>query len=283
MIYLIISILLTILLVINFKYFEILDVPTFPAIVVNYWVCVLSGIAVGVGDVSLDGIIAGGWWPFCILMGSFFIGGFYLIALATQRTGLAAASVANKLSMVIPVAFAFYLYNDSVTIGKVLGIGGAIASVFLVSIKPADSWAKIKKYIQLPAAVFLIGGFLETVLNYVQKGYLRDSEFALFLTLSFGIAGLVGTLILLFKGRALSKNILLGGVCLGVPNFFSLYFFLKALDRSGLESSQIFPINSIAIVALAAITGLILFRERLSIMNWLGLAIAIGSIVLIAI
>lgn len=281
MVYLVVSVLLTILLVVNFKYFEILDVPTFPAIVVNYWICVFSGLSVGVADFSVANIATSSWWPFTLLMGSFFIGGFYLIALATQRTGLAAASVANKLSMVIPVAVAFWLYGDTLTIGKVLGICGAIASVFLVSIKADDNWAKIKKHIQLPIAVFLIGGFLETVLNYVQKDHLQESEFAPFLIMSFGIAGLVGTLILLFQRRAISRKVLLGGICLGVPNFFSLYFFLKALNSSGLQSSQIFPINSIAIVALAAITGLLLFRERLSTMNWIGLAIACGSIVLI--
>jgi len=76
------------------------------------------------------------------------------------------------------------------------------------------------------------------------------------------------------------KNIL-GGVVFGVPNFASLIFFFNALESSGFGASQVFPIVSMGVVVLSALIGLILFKEKLSLMNWIGLGFAVLSIYLI--
>ncbi|MCJ7758281.1 MAG: EamA/RhaT family transporter, partial [Gillisia sp.] len=89
------------------------------------------------------------------------------------------------------------------------------------------------------------------------------------------VQGFMGTL------RITGKNIL-GGIALGVPNFFSIYFLVMALRSEGFESTSIFTINNVAIVLVSTFLGIGLFRERLIPKNWIGIALAIISILLVA-
>lgn len=282
MIYLVFSILLSISLMITFKLFENLEIETFPAIIVNYFVCVITGFLLT--DISWDTteILQSSWLPYCLGMSTLFIAGFYLVAITIQRAGFAPASVANKLSMVIPVVFAFFVFGDELTTRKSIGILGAISAVFFVSVKGKEDWANLRKQIFLPISVFFVGGIMEVILKYAQEVLLRPDQFGLFLVVGFGAAGVFGLIVQLVKRQGIPLKSIAGGIALGVPNYFSLYFLMKALETSGWESSQIFPVNSIGIVCLAAITGLLLFNERLSRMNYIGLIIAISSIILIA-
>ena len=77
------------------------------------------------------------------------------------------------------------------------------------------------------------------------------------------------------------KNII-GGICLGVPNYFSIYFLLKALQHPTWNSASVFTINNVAIVMFSTLLGILLFKERLSIKNWFGIGLAIVSIILVA-
>ena len=66
-----------------------------------------------------------------------------------------------------------------------------------------------------------------------------------------------------------------GGILLGAFNLGSLYFFIQALNHSGLESSIVFGIHSTGIVFLSAGAGFLIFKESLSWINTMGLALAI--------
>ena len=68
------------------------------------------------------------------------------------------------------------------------------------------------------------------------------------------------------------------GVCLGLPNYGSIYFLLQTFEHSNMESSVIFPINNMGIVAFSAIAAFVLFREQLSALNWLGIVLSIAAI-----
>ena len=74
---------------------------------------------------------------------------------------------------------------------------------------------------------------------------------------------------------------ILGGVLLGVPNYFSIVYLLKALSTEGMESSTAFTLNNVGIVILSTLFGLFIFKEKLISKNWFGIIIAIVSIILI--
>jgi uncharacterized membrane protein len=49
-----------------------------------------------------------------------------------------------------------------------------------------------------------------------------------------------------------------------------------------MESSAIIPVNNMGIVLFSSIMAWLLFREKLSVINWLGIFLSLGAIALIA-
>jgi drug/metabolite transporter (DMT)-like permease len=78
------------------------------------------------------------------------------------------------------------------------------------------------------------------------------------------------------------KKAILGGIALGVPNYFSVYFLMKSLSIKSIQSSVVFPVNNMSIVALSALAGIFLFREKITITNKVGILLCIIAIALIA-
>lgn len=71
------------------------------------------------------------------------------------------------------------------------------------------------------------------------------------------------------------------GIILGAANFGSLYFLIAALNHAKLDSFLVFAVNNMSIVALSALLGTLLFKEKLYKINFAGIALAIASLYLL--
>ena len=282
MIYLIISILLNTLLFVIFKYFSFYKVNNLQAIVVNYLVAAFVGYFSNQSFTDIISLPTRPWLPGTIFLGVLFITLFNVLAITTQKGGLSVVSIASKMSVVIPVVFAFVVYKDHITLFKVIGIILALLAVYLVS-KKTTSPSIEGKYLYLPVLLFLGSGILDTVLKYVETNYVKPEETNLYSATIFLIAGISGIIFmaihwLITKNRFELKSVI-AGIVLGIPNFYSIFFLLKALNIKGLESSYIFPVNNVGIVLLSAIVGVLLFNEKLTSSNKTGIVMAIFGIV----
>jgi drug/metabolite transporter (DMT)-like permease len=206
------------------------------------------------------------------------------MALTSQKNGLSVAAVASKMSLVIPVVFGIWLYNESLGWLKILGIIIALASVYLVSVRSKDGLPLQKGYLILPLFLFLGSGTIDTTLKYAEKIHVPDGEEPLFSAICFTMAFGIGILVLIYEavfGRWLHWKSLVAGVALGVPNYFSIYFIIKAL-KTDMESSVLFPINHVGTVLFTALLGFVIFKERLLPQNYWGILLAVAAIVCIA-
>ena len=99
-------------------------------------------------------------------------------------------------------------------------------------------------------------------------------------------AGVIGIMVLVvqkIKGELnLEYKNIIAGVVLGIPNYFSIYFLVKALRSNLLDSSGIFTINNVAIVIISTLLGIVFFKEQLSLKNWIGIILAVISIALVS-
>ena len=75
---------------------------------------------------------------------------------------------------------------------------------------------------------------------------------------------------------------MLGGITLGVVNYFSLFYLIRAFQYRGMESAAVFTINNVGIVGLTTVLGLALFQEKLSRSNWTGIVLAALAIVMVS-
>lgn len=285
MIYLLLSVLSSSVIFVIFKLYERFKINTLQAIIFNYFFAFTSGMLI---DQRIPGlrILSEPWFPGTVILGFMFIAVFYLAALTTQRSGLSVVSVATKMSVAIPVFFGIILYNESTGIIKISGIILALAAVYLTSIKKQEGIKIQKRNFIFPLLVFFGSGIIDTTLKYLETSYVVEADVALFSSTIFAIAGCVGVSILIiqaFMGKLkLSFKNVLGGIALGIPNFGSIYFLVLALRTEGMESSIIFPLNNVSIVMISTFLGILLFREKMLSKNWIGIALAVGSIILIA-
>ncbi len=289
MLYLIGSIILTSYLTIFFKIVEKLRLDNFQVIVFNYITCVITGSLVNghfpvtVSNMNQD------WFKWAVIMGLMFISLFNLIAFTAQKSGVAVTSVANKLSMVIPFLFSIFLYNEPVTSFKLLGILLALAAV-LLTCWPKQSLADKKKGNALvwilPAILFIGSGLLDSLIKFVEHNYLNGNNNNDYLVTAFASAGAIGTVLLIYKyitkQLTFSIKALLMGIALGIPNYFSIWCLVRVLKDYSNNSSAIFPINNMGIVLFSTIVAWLAFKEKLTLLNWIGVLLSLGAIALIA-
>jgi len=286
LIYLLFSILSASMIFVVFKLFSRYKIDTLNAIVVNYIVACISGLIAFDGVIIVAEIPHFSWFYYTLGLGAFFIIVFNLMALTTQRCGLSVVSVATKMSLAIPIVFGLLYYKEQLGIFNGLGIVLALIAVYLASVKTSNGLSVQKNNMVLPLLVFLGSGIIDTSIKFLEESFVAENDIPLFSATIFGSAAGIGILVLVYqkiigKFNFQFKNIV-GGILLGVPNYFSIYFLVKALRSGILESSGIFTVNNVGVVLISTFAGILLFKEKLLPKNWLGVILAILSIFFVA-
>jgi len=280
LIYLLFSILVSSFLYVVFKLFTQFKVNTVHAIVINYYIAFLFGFFMSESKMTVSEVTSSPWFIGTVFLGMLFIIIFNIMGITAQRSGVAVTSVATKMSVVIPVVFGLVVYQESAGFLKILGIVLALVAVYLASVKSNEGFKW--RNILFPVLLFLGSGTIDTALKFLETNYVAGAQISIFSTTIFGFAGVFGTLFMLFKGNwKIHWRSVLGGIALGIPNYFSIVFLLEALATEGLESSMVFTVNNVSIVMLSTLVGLLAFKERLLPKNWIGIGLAIISIFLV--
>lgn len=287
MIYLLLSILASTIIFIIFKLFEKFQINIFQAIVVNYCIAFTTGILSYNGTITISQLPNLDWFYYTLILGALFIIVFNLMGITTQKNGLSVVSVATKMSVVVPVLFGLLYYNESLGTLKLIGIAIALIAVYLTSNKSNQGITVNRKSIVLPILVFIGSGVIDTSIKFLEDTYVANNDVPLFSAIIFLAAAIIGFIFIIIQIIRGSFNFefknIIAGICLGVPNYFSIYFLVKTLRSDILESSGIFAINNVSIVALSTFAGIFIFKEKLIRKNWIGIALAILSIILISI
>ncbi len=287
MIFLILSVVSSSFLILAFKFFERYNINLFQTIVVNYITCVITGAVVDQHIPDYTHWITLAWFPNSAFLGCSFILFFNLMGHITTHQGVTVTSIANKLSLVIPVCVSFYLYNETITALKICGILLSLVAVVLSSIKDHGHQASFSmKLLFWPLVLFIGSGINDSFVKYAQVNLLQEHEFNAYNTVIFSFAAVIGFIALLYSiminKQTFQWKSIPAGIFLGVPNYFSIYFLLKTLQLPDWDSSVIFPVNNIGVVAFSAIMAFVLFKESMSMLNKIGLALSVIAIIIMA-
>lgn len=291
MFYIVLTILFSVFLLIVFKLFQKYEVNTFAAIIINYFTAAVTGILFLETEYNFKDVLHANWLTICIPLGLLFITIFYLISQTAQRISISTASVANKMSVAMPILFSVIFLNQHLSILKIIGVILALVAVYF-STKTIKSEKASSKLVWLPIAVFFGSGLIDIAINAANAFYITSpNDSALFSITTFLSAFCFGLIILLFQFFVTKKQIfqsvfklknIIGGIALGIPNYFSIYFIFKSLHSHVLDSAQLFPILNLSNVALSAIVAWLLFKEKLSSINIIGIFMAVIAIILIS-
>jgi drug/metabolite transporter (DMT)-like permease len=267
-----------------FKLFPLFKIDTFQAIVVNYFVAFFCGYLFFPFELESLFMVSGEWFTYAFSAAFLFIGLFLIMGISSQRNGISSTSVAVKMSMALSVLGMMLFYSEAVQVLKVAGIILAIFGVIGMTIQPGSE-EKSESSTWMLIALFLGSGLLDFLLNYIQHSVLRANETAFFTAYAFGLAGIIGILIaigLTVSGRlTLSPRNLIAGILLGVPNYFSIYFLMKAYEVLKWSNSSILAVINVSIVMIASIVGLLFFKEKWNKLKIIGFISSLISILFI--
>ena len=274
-----------------FRSLERFSIPAFPVIVVNYLTATVLGFVINGTSLDLSTITTSGWLTMSILIGVLFILMFFLVDLSSRKAGISVTTVAAKMSVILPIAFSMLLDPaDRINLLKGAAILAALSGVFLTVYKPAKTSID-RAVLYIPLILFVGMGIVDSLVKFAQFRYVDDPDTALFSGVLFLNAFLTGVVILIFSPRYLPHFLKpsrwVWGLLLGGVNFGSIYFLMRALNYispagGSIDSSVIFGVNNTGIVALSILTGLIIFRERLSPVNWVGVFLSALALALFA-
>jgi len=257
----------------------------------NYLVCVLAGCLIR-GTIETDmRFITGAISKWAILTGIMFVISFNMIAYTAQKSGVAIASVAGKLSLAIPFVFSILLYDEQVRVWKMIGVVTALLAVYLTCLPSGGYAVNGRKQggmliLFLPLVLFILSGLIDTVVKYVETTLLSDGYRDDYLILSFATAffgGLVAMIVryVRFKEKLDLRN-MIAGICIGIPNYASIWSLIEVLKMNAGNSTYVIPVNNIGIVLLSTFMAWFLFQERISPRNWIGILLSLAAIILIA-
>ena len=225
-------------------------------------------------------------------VGALLIAGFYLLAYATDVAGMSLAVGVTRVSVVIPFLASWLVWSEVPSVAQGMGMILAAAAFFLIARKhrpptEGEEGALLDGVDWYAFGVLLLtfcsGGAVDLSMKTFEEGFGAANSRVLFLLLAFGVAFLIGAVIVAVRalrlghwptGRAVGW-----GVVLGVANYGSLEFILRAIAE--LPGPFVFPANNIAIMVVSAIVGVYGWNERLSWANQAGLGLAVLALILL--
>lgn len=220
--------------------------------------------------------------PLTILLPTLFI----FIALAIKYSGIVKTDIAQRMSLFIPLIASFLIFNEAVQNPKLIGIAvGLIAVICSIGwgkkeSKPVNNTQKI----YYPAIVFFGMGVIDILFKQIAQHqgvpYINSMFFV------FVGAMCIAFIILMYKfwikREALDVKAIGWGLLLGIFNFGNIFFYMKAHRALPENPAIVFTTMNIGVIVLGAVVGVLLFKEKLSKINIVGLILAVVSIFLIS-
>jgi drug/metabolite transporter (DMT)-like permease len=286
MIYLLLAIVGSGLIPVLFRGFADWRVNVFWAIPVNYLTCVIAGSIWGGHPLALSMLPSQRWLGLAMLQGGILAINFFLLAYTAQRVGVSVAALASRLSVAIPSILAFLFYGDSFNAVKLTGLAAALLSLYLCTASTErDATTRPLRLKLLPLLVFLTFGCYFIVIKYAQVHYLSEASFHDYVMAGFLFGFLTALAICSARRLLVLKQFRLvdvvSGLILGVVNYVAVYALVKALALEGWQSSQLYPMYSVGVVAVSTGLAMLLFKERLSNIRKVGLIVGLLAVALL--
>ncbi|WP_426690587.1 EamA/RhaT family transporter [Rhodanobacter ginsengiterrae] len=283
MIFVLLSVLCSVLVSVLLKLARRFQLDVGQAIAWNYLVAsALTALLLQPAPASLRG--AGVPWLALAALGILLPTIFLALAAAVRHAGIVRSDAAQRLSLLLSLLAAFVLFGEQLSAFKLAGIAlGLLALLCMVwrserspTQEGAGSWL-------YPLLVFAGFGAIDILFKRVAQagvplGTSLQAMFALALLVAFAMQ-------LWRRMRGDTRFTARGavaGLLLGLFNFGNILFYLHGHRALPEHPALVFASMNIGVVALGAVVGLLVFRERLSRLNVAGVALAAVAIGVLA-
>ena len=213
--------------------------------------------------------------PIFLALGILLPSVFIIMSKAVEFAGIVRSDAAQRLSLFLPILAAFLIFHEILSQSKVVGIVLAFIGLFCLLSKPNE-----QSVVDFRGVLGLVGvwfgyGIIDILFKQVAKS---GGAFPTTLFIAFSLAACIMFIYLLFKRTQWNVASVVGGIILGVLNFFNILFYIKAHQSFGSNPTLVFAGMNIGVICLGTITGALIFKEKISKINWLGIVFSLCAI-----
>ncbi|TDE01724.1 EamA family transporter [Flavobacterium hiemivividum] len=279
MLFLLLSILCSVTVGVIFKLSRKYNISVIQIVSWNYLFAI--GLCFLVFSPDLSAIDHTAPWSIYVTLGILLPSIFIFLAASIKHMGIVKTDAAQRLSLFIPLLAAWLIFNEEFNLLKITAFLIGFPALLLILSKPAANTSN--KWIY-PATVLLGFGLIDILFKQIALSTGLPFTSSLLVIFAIALTLMIGAVlydVIVQKARLTAINILFGGL-VGAFNFGNILFYLKSHKAFADNPSTVFAAMNMGVIILGSIIGILVFREKMSARNYVGLALALVSIVLIA-
>lgn len=221
-------------------------------------------------------------WTIYIVLGVLLPSIFWFLAASIKQIGIVKTDIAQRLSLFIPILAAYFLFNETFNTYKLIGLIIGFFAIFFTLYKKHTVAQESINWL-FPVMVFVGFGVIDVLFKQValNKAFPFITSLAIIFALAFVVSLLfVGYLRLTNQIKIQFINFVCGCI-LGLFNFGNIFFYLKAHQVLAKNPSTVFAAMNMGVIVVGSLVGIIIFKEKINKLNYLGITLAIMAIILI--
>lgn len=249
----------------------------------NYLTCILIALLL-MPDRSL--ILSGR--PVTLVCGAvgglLFVAGLVTMQSSVRLNGASLSAAFAKLGLLVSLILSLVCFGERPGLVRILGVLLVIPALLLIHADrsgDSDNEGGARSF-PLLLLTLLAGGSADAMAKVFEQ--LGDrAEDGLYFFWLFLTAAIFTALLAVWERRRSGRRILprelAAGVAVGVPNYFSSYLLLRALEK--LPAFLVYPVFSAGTIVLVTLLSALLFREKPGKMQRIGLLFILAALVLL--
>lgn len=231
-------------------------------------------------DLAHISVSATPWW-LIIVLGMVLPSIFLCLAKSLQTAGILKTEIAQRLSVVLSLLAAYFLFQEQFSQLKMAGVTlGIIAVLCLIFSQSGASKTTLNRNGMFFLLSVWIGyAIVDILLKYTTS---LGLQFPVILTLMFICAFILSIVYLLIQKAQWSIKNIIAGLLLGLLNFANIALYVKAHILLKDSPAIVFAGMNILVVLFGVIAGLFIFKEKLNNMTVLGLVLGLTGVMCLA-
>lgn len=221
-------------------------------------------------------------WKFYIPLSVLLPTVFILLAISIRYIGIVKTDIAQRLSLFIPILASYFIFNETISQLKLIGLSIGFLAIFLTLNKKTESSSEKNRWI-FPLIVLFGFGIIDVLFKQIAVN--EDIPFTTSLFVIFCGAFLLSSIIslysILIKKTALELKSFYFGIVLGIFNFGNILFYLKAHKALANNPSTVFAAMNFGVIIVGSLIGIVVFKEKISKINYIGIALALIAVIII--
>jgi len=281
MIYIILSICCSVTVAVLLKLAKRYQISVIQAVTVNYFIALSLCFLFFKPDVKL--VTSAAPWPIYIALAILLPSIFLFLAASVKKLGIVKTDIAQRLSLFIPILAAYFLFKEDFNQFKVIGLAIGFVAIVLTFLRKSDHQKTGKESLLYPIMVFVGFGVIDVL--FKQIALYKELPYTTSLFTVFGLSFIVSIILVIAMVVAgKTKPQLINVVCgfiLGLFNFGNILFYMKAHKALANNPSTVFAAMNLGVIIVGTLIGLIVFKEKLSKLNYAGIILAVAAIIFI--